>query len=141
MRAPGACLFGTIDFGPEELPPHPLLSLEEAGYDVQEAANGAEGIRAFRKAPADLVITDIFMPGCDGVEVIQALRRVDPEVKILAVTGRSDTSDFLKVARMLGASACFISFLFLCRSLLIAHHFRSHHAPSVIPILSSLTDP
>jgi CheY-like chemotaxis protein len=81
------------------------LSLEEAGYDVQEAANGAEGIRAFRKAPADLVITDIFMLGCDGLEVIQALRRVDPEVKILAVTGRSDTSDFLKVARTLGAKS------------------------------------
>lgn len=81
------------------------LALEEAGYDVQEAANGAEGIRAFRKAPADLVITDIFMPGCDGLEVIQTLRRVDPLVKILAVTGRSDTSDFLKVARMLGAKS------------------------------------
>jgi len=81
------------------------LTLEGAEYDVQEAANGVEGIRAFQKAPADLVITDIFMPSCDGLEVIQALRRVDPGVKILAVTGQSETSDFLNVARMLGAKS------------------------------------
>lgn len=79
--------------------------LEQSGYKVQEAANGVEGIRFFGQRAADLVITDIFMPGCDGLEVIQALRRVDPAVKILAVTGRSGSTDFLKVARMLGADS------------------------------------
>ena len=79
--------------------------LEGAGHRVQEAANGIEGLRVFREAHADLVITDIYMPGCDGLEIIQMLRRVNPGIKILAVTGRSDTPDFLKVARMLGASS------------------------------------
>lgn len=45
------------------------------------------------------------MPGCDGLEIIQMLRRVNPGTKILAVTGRSETADFLKVARMLGAAS------------------------------------
>ena len=59
----------------------------------------------FREAPADLVITDIYMPGCDGLEVIQTFRRANPGLKILAVSGRSETANFLEVARMLGASS------------------------------------
>lgn len=80
-------------------------ALEGVGYVVREAANGVEGFQLFRQSPTDLVVTDIYMPGCDGLEVIQTLRRINPDIKILAVTGRSDTADFLKVARMLGASS------------------------------------
>jgi two-component system chemotaxis response regulator CheY len=79
-------------------------ALEEAGYSVREAANGIEGLRMFREAHADLVITDIYMPGCDGLEVIQTFLRIKPGTKVLAITGRSETANFLKVARMLGAA-------------------------------------
>jgi CheY-like chemotaxis protein len=80
-------------------------ALEGVGYVVSEAANGIEGFQSFRQSPTDLVVTDIYMPGCDGLEVIQTLRRINPGIKILAVTGRSDIADFLEVARMLGASS------------------------------------
>ena len=79
--------------------------LEEAGYHVWEAADGTEGLRLYGKEPVDLVITDIYMPGCDGLEVLQTLRRQNPTIKILAITGRADIADFLEIAHMLGASA------------------------------------
>ena len=47
-------------------------TLTSAGYIVQEAVNGRQGIRAFRRAPMDLVITDLYMPDRDGLEVIEA---------------------------------------------------------------------
>jgi CheY-like chemotaxis protein len=79
--------------------------LEEAGYRVQEAADGAEGLRLYSEAPVDLVITDIYMPGRDGLEVLQTQRRQYPKLKILVITGRTDIADFLEIAHMLGASA------------------------------------
>jgi len=80
------------------------IGLESAGYHVREAKNGRDGTREFRKAPTDLVITDIYMPDCDGLDVIRRLRRVHPKLKILAISGASGTMDFLKTARSLGAS-------------------------------------
>lgn len=61
--------------------------LERAGHSVREASDGDEGIRLFRVRPADLVVTDIFMPEKEGMETIQELREEDPEVRILAVSG------------------------------------------------------
>ena len=61
-----------------------------AGYSVQEATNGRLGVNAFRKTPTDLVITDLYMPERDGLEVIEALRRTHPHVPILAISGASE---------------------------------------------------
>jgi len=49
--------------------------LERAGYTVVDAPDGAAGIRAQREQPADVIITDIFMPQQDGIETIRQLRR------------------------------------------------------------------
>ncbi len=80
------------------------VALETAGHQVRDVSNGREGIRAFRKEPCDLVITDIFMPERDGLELIEALRRTHPAVKILAISGASGTMDYLSKARALGAA-------------------------------------
>lgn len=80
------------------------VGLEAAGHTVREAKNGREGIRAFRNEPCDLVITDIYMPERDGLELIEALRRTHPKVKILAMSGASGTMDYLNKARSLGAA-------------------------------------
>ena len=80
------------------------LCLEEAGYDVKEATTGRDGTREFRKGPIDLVITDIFMPNCDGLDVIRRLRRLHPSLKILAISGGSGTMDYLREATSLGAT-------------------------------------
>lgn len=77
--------------------------LEAAGYMVSEAPNGQEGLRQFRQTPTALVITDLFMPERDGLEVTMALHRESPTVKIIVLTGGSGQRDFLEVAKLLGA--------------------------------------
>ncbi|MCC2641960.1 MAG: Signal transduction response regulator, receiver domain [Nitrospira sp.] len=79
--------------------------LTAAGYSVRDSTNGRLGINAFRKNPADLVITDIYMPERDGLEVIESLRRTHSGVKILAISGASGSMGYLKLAQSLGASA------------------------------------
>ena len=63
------------------------LVLERAGYSVTLAPDGEAGLRAQRARPADVVITDIFMPNQDGLETIAALRRDYPAVKVVAMSG------------------------------------------------------
>jgi CheY-like chemotaxis protein len=61
--------------------------LERRGHSVVEAENGDEGLRCYRAAPADLVITDIQMPVLDGLQMIKALRNAFPNAKIIAISG------------------------------------------------------
>ena len=81
-------------------------TLEQAGYDVQEARDGKEGLERYRAKPADLVIMDILMPDQDGLESTMTLRREFPTSRVIAITGGSDMIgilNFLDVAKMLGA--------------------------------------
>src|SRR5439155_8038786 len=79
--------------------------LENAGHTVSEAANGDAGLVIFFTNSPDLVITDILIPGKDGIETIRELRRTNPEVKIIALSGdvRFDVPSILKAAHLLGA--------------------------------------
>jgi CheY-like chemotaxis protein len=61
--------------------------LEEAQHSVFTAANGEQALRLAREAPVDLIITDILMPVRDGLEVIREMRRENPRVKIIALSG------------------------------------------------------
>jgi len=64
-------------------------ALENAGYEMEAAYDGAEGLEMYRKHHFDLVIADIMMPRTDGVQMITALRERYPDVKILVVTAIS----------------------------------------------------
>lgn len=75
--------------------------LEEAGYQVWEAANGREGLERFRAHPVDLVITDLEMPEMNGIEVIVELTRLCVDVRVIAMSGLS--GDELQQARLIGA--------------------------------------
>ena len=66
------------------------LVLEEEGYEVIEAANGAEGLQRYQATPTDLVITDLQMPGMDGLELLMALRRMVPTPALIAISGDRD---------------------------------------------------
>ena len=57
------------------------------GHQVEEAVDGAEGLRLFGKRPPDVVLTDINMPGLDGHEVIAAIRVLHTDVPIIAISG------------------------------------------------------
>ena len=79
--------------------------LEQAGHEVTEAVNGAEGIKLYERDQPDLIITDIIMPEKEGVETIIALRQADPNLPIIAISGggRLEATDFLTMAKKLGA--------------------------------------
>lgn len=81
--------------------------LEPAGHTVATAANGRVGLETFRQEPFDLVITDIIMPECEGIETILELRRRRTDLAIIAISGggRSGTTDLLRIAGALGATA------------------------------------
>lgn len=61
---------------------------EEAGYEVVPADGGESGVRLFTEEPTDLVITDLIMPGKEGIETIRELRQHSVDVKIIAISGR-----------------------------------------------------
>ena len=63
------------------------IVLEGEGYEVIEAADGAEGLQRYQAAPTDLVITDLQMPGMDGLELLMALQRMVPTPVLMAISG------------------------------------------------------
>ena len=79
--------------------------LLNAGYDVVEASNGAEGIKHFHEKPADLIITDIIMPEKEGIETIIELKKAYPDVKLVAMSGGGwyGTDIDFDMAKKLGA--------------------------------------
>ena len=83
--------------------------LERNGYDVIAAPDGKQGLKLYRNAPTDLVITDIIMPEKEGIEVIIELRRDFPGARIIAVSGggRIDPNEYLNMAKPLGANQTF----------------------------------
>jgi CheY-like chemotaxis protein len=79
-------------------------ALRDAGYEVEEVGDGAEGLAAFRARPADLVISDLVMPQHGGLETVREIRQSDPKVRILVVSGVIGSSaEHLRAAVRLGA--------------------------------------
>ena len=66
------------------------IVLEGEGYEVIEAADGAEGLQRYQATPTDLVITDLQMPGMDGLELLMALQRMVPTPVLMAISGDRD---------------------------------------------------
>lgn len=80
--------------------------LERAGHAVNSTASGSEALQLFRANRPDLVVTDLIMPDTDGLELIQELRKIDGQVRILAISGggRVNANEYLTVARKFGAA-------------------------------------
>lgn len=83
--------------------------LERAGYEVDLASNGREGMDLFEKDSADLVITDIIMPDKEGLELILEMKRRRPGLKIIAMSGggRISPESYLECASHFGAERVF----------------------------------
>jgi len=62
-------------------------ALEDEGYEVEAARYGREGYSAYLRNRPDLILTDIHMPGESGLEMIQRIRRYDPEVRAIYMSG------------------------------------------------------
>lgn len=82
------------------------LVLTEAGFAVEEAANGVEAMRQLEQQLPDLVITDILMPHKEGIECIREIRSLAPDVPVIAISGGGGgQADYLRMAGLLGAAA------------------------------------
>jgi CheY-like chemotaxis protein len=81
--------------------------LRRAGYEVVHAANGRKGLVLYLKTRFDLVVSDILMPDVDGVEVILALRKLDAQLPIIAMSGGGlvQPQTYMKIARACGGNA------------------------------------
>ena len=79
--------------------------LEQIGYVTVGAENGRNVAQIHRNDPVDLIITDLFMPDTDGLEIIFQFRREFPEVKIIAISGGGTRGlvELLTVAKKMGA--------------------------------------
>jgi len=83
--------------------------LEKAGHEVDIAQNGKDGMQLFEKNRPDMVISDIIMPEKEGLETIFELRRMHPDLKIIAISGggRIGPDGYLAGAKLLGANMVF----------------------------------
>ncbi len=75
--------------------------LEAGGHELYFAKNGEEAMRLFMRRTPDVVVTDLKMPGGDGIELIEALVGMFPDVKVIAITGAS--AEMLDMATLMGA--------------------------------------
>ena len=83
-------------------------ALERFGYEVTIASDGNEGMRRFCENPADLIITDIFMPEKDGYTFIMEIKEKFPDTRIFAVTGEPfESQKELDIAKTLGVKRIF----------------------------------
>jgi DNA-binding response OmpR family regulator len=105
------CTIARILIIDDEAPIRRLLRihLERAGYQVMDAPDGRAGLALHAADPADLVITDLFMPEVDGIETIRELRRVGRGVKVIVMSGGDSTGrlSMLGDAKLLGADRAF----------------------------------
>ena len=66
------------------------LSLTHKGYEVITAEDGEKGIEAFERERPAIVLTDIKMPGMDGIEVLRRIKKIDPVTEVIVITGHGD---------------------------------------------------
>src|SRR5690348_6714003 len=66
-----------------------LLSneLSALGYHVLTASNGLEGLEMLKKESCQLVISDVKMPKMDGLQVLQGVKKLDPDTEVILITG------------------------------------------------------
>jgi DNA-binding NtrC family response regulator len=82
--------------------------LAEAGHEVLTCGSGKQAVPMLSGQALDLVITDIYMPDEDGLEIIRDTRRICPEVPVIAMSGMTGKWAMLKVAAHLGASGTLV---------------------------------
>ena len=81
------------------------ITLVKMGHKVVEARDGKEAINLFKQKLPDLVLTDILMPKFDGLETTHALRKINPNVKIVVMSaGGGYSTDLLNMGHQLGAN-------------------------------------
>jgi len=98
--------------------------LEREGYRVTQAETGRVALQLLRRKKFDILITDVIMPEMDGLELIRSVRAVDPDIRIIAMSGGSFRLDldFLSFASAFGANASLMK------------PFASHQLLDLLPV-------
>jgi DNA-binding response OmpR family regulator len=83
------------------------ILLEKNGFATDVAASGDEGLQRFSSKEYDLMITDIRMPGSDGLKLITEVRKRSHTIRILAMSagGYVPAEDYLRISKLFGANA------------------------------------
>lgn len=79
------------------------ISLRSDGYDVITALSGEEGVGKYETESPDIVLTDIKMPGMDGIEVLQKVKSIDEDAQVIIITGHGDIENAIEALKY-GAS-------------------------------------
>ena len=77
-----------------------ILREESDSYNVDEAEDGLEGIEKIKKTDFDLVLCDIKMPKMDGVEVLEAIKKIKPEIPVVMISGHGDLDTAVNTMRL-----------------------------------------
>ena len=76
------------------------LSLTHKGYEVILAEDGEKGIEAFKQTRPPIVLTDIKMPGMDGIEVLKHIKQLDPDTRIIVITGHGQMESAIEALQL-----------------------------------------
>lgn len=74
--------------------------LEDEGYQVLSAGSGEDALKEIRKEPPDLVLLDIWLPGMDGLTVLERLKRTSPGIPVIIISGHGNIETAVKATRM-----------------------------------------
>jgi len=82
---------------------------QKEDYTTFEAPDGKSALKVYRDENIDVIITDIVMPDMEGIETIRELRKINPDVKIIAFSGGGSLAPggYLKIAASMGARYTF----------------------------------
>ena len=76
------------------------ISLGREGYQVFTAASGAEGLNLFHREKPQIVITDLKMPGLDGIDVLRRIKEQSPATEVIILTGHGDMDSAIQALQL-----------------------------------------
>jgi UDP-3-O-acyl N-acetylglucosamine deacetylase len=74
--------------------------LNDEGYDIVTAEDGLDALEKVQSEPPDLVLLDIWIPGMDGIEVLQAIKTYHPEIEVLVMSGHGTIDTAVKATKL-----------------------------------------
>jgi len=77
-----------------------ILSEENDSYKVEEAEDGLQGLEKVKNEDFDLILCDIKMPKMDGVEVLEAVKKIKPEIPMVMISGHGDLETAINTMRL-----------------------------------------
>ena len=95
--------------------------LRDEGYQVDAVESGEAGIAALENRRYDLVFLDVWLPGMDGLEALERMRAVDPELPVVVISGHGNIETAVKAVRA-GARDFIEKPLALEKTLIVAHN-------------------